>query len=49
MLCPSVDKKTTALSQILGENVLELNNDKINFELSKIQLNQAALEAFYLF
>jgi transposase len=38
--------KTTALPQILGENVLELNDDKIYYELSKIQQNQAAIENF---
>jgi transposase len=38
--------KTTALPQILGENVLELNDDKIYYELSKIQQNQVAIENF---
>ena len=38
--------KTIALPQILGENVLELNDDKIYCELSKIQQNQSAIESF---
>jgi transposase len=38
--------KTTALPEILGEKVLELNDDKIYYELSKIQQNQAAIENF---
>ena len=38
--------KTTALPEILGENVLELNDDKIYYELSKIQQNQSAIENF---
>jgi transposase len=38
--------KTTALPEILGESVLELNDDKIYYELSKIQQNQPAIENF---
>jgi transposase len=38
--------KTTALPEILGEKVLQLNDDKIYYELSKIQQNQAAIENF---
>lgn len=38
--------KTTAMPEILGENVLELNDDKIYYELSKIQQNQPAIENF---
>jgi len=36
--------RTTALPEILGENVLALNDDKIYYELSKIQQNQPAIE-----
>ena len=38
--------KTTALPEILGESVLELNDDKIYYELSKIQQNQPSIENF---
>jgi len=38
--------RTTALPELLGEHVLELNDDKIYYELSKIQKNQAAIENF---
>jgi len=38
--------RTTALPEILGENVLALNDDKIYYELSKIQQNQPAIENF---
>ena len=38
--------KTTALPEILGEKLLELNDDKIYYELSKIQQNQPAIENF---
>ena len=38
--------KTTALPEILGEKVLKLNDDKIYYELSKIQQNQPAIENF---
>lgn len=38
--------QTTALPEILGEKLLELNDDKIYYELSKIQQNQAAIENF---
>ena len=38
--------RTTALPEILGENVLKLNDDKIYYELSKIQQNQPAIENF---
>jgi hypothetical protein len=38
--------KTTDLPQLLDENVLELNDDKIYQELSKIQQDQAAFENF---
>jgi transposase len=37
---------TTALPQILGEHVLKLNDDKIYYELSKIQQNQTIIENF---
>jgi transposase len=38
--------RTTALPDIIGENVLKLNDDKIYYELSKIQQNQSMLENF---
>lgn len=38
--------RTTALPEILGKNVLKLNDDKIYYELSKIQQNQPAIENF---
>ena len=40
--------KTTALPEILGEQLLDLNDDKIYYELSKIEKNKVALEN-YLF
>jgi transposase len=36
----------TALPEILGEHLLELNDDKIYYELSKIEKNKAAIEYF---
>lgn len=38
--------RTTALPDIIGENVLKLNDDKIYYELSKIQQNQLLIENF---
>jgi transposase len=38
--------KTTALPEILGEQLLDLNDDKIYYELSKIEKNKVALENF---
>ncbi len=38
--------RTTALPDIIGENVLKLNDDKIYYELSKIQQNQSMIENF---
>jgi transposase len=38
--------RTTALPDILGEQVFELNDDKIYYELSKIQKNQSLIENF---
>jgi len=38
--------RTTALADIIGENVLKLNDDKIYYELSKIQQNQSIIENF---
>ncbi len=38
--------RTTALPEIIGKNVLKLNDDKIYYELSKIQQNQPAIENF---
>lgn len=36
----------TALPEILGEQLLDLNDDKIYYELSKIQKNKTAIEYF---
>lgn len=36
----------TALPEILGEQLLDLNDDKIYYELSKIEKNKAAIEYF---
>lgn len=38
--------RTTALPELLGEKVLDLNDDKIYYELSKIQKNQPLIENF---
>ena len=36
--------RTTALPELLGEKILDLNDDKIYYELSKIQKNQPLIE-----
>lgn len=36
--------RTTALPDILGEQILQLNDDKIYYELSKIQKNKPSIE-----
>ena len=38
--------RTTALPDILGQQLLDLNDDKIYYELSKIQANKPAIENF---
>ena len=38
--------KKTALPDILGEQILKLNDDKIYYELSKIEKNKPAIEYF---
>jgi transposase len=38
--------RSTALPDILGEHILNLNDDKIYYELSKIQKNKPAIEYF---
>jgi len=38
--------RNTALPDILGEQILNLNDDKIYYELSKIQKNKPAIEYF---
>jgi transposase len=38
--------KTTALPDILGEQILHLNDDKIYYELSKIEKNKPSIEHF---
>lgn len=38
--------RETALPEIIGEKLLEINDDKIYYELSKIQKNKAAIEYF---
>ena len=38
--------RTTALPDILGQQLLDLNDDKIYYELSKIEKNKVAIENF---
>ena len=38
--------RSTALPEILGEQILSINDDKIYYELSKIQKNKPAIEYF---
>jgi transposase len=38
--------RTTALPEILGQQLLEINDDKIYYELSKIEKNKVAIENF---
>lgn len=38
--------RKTALPELLGEQILELNDDKIYYELSKIEKNKLAVEYF---
>ena len=38
--------RSTALTEILGEQILSINDDKIYYELSKIQKNKPSIEYF---